>query len=143
MSDKILLIEDVYDVEPDENFQKPKLGWGGYDGVHIKTEKNDIYFLISNGQNCCEDWGYLCSESEDNYKEFIGAEYRGYNSVETDLVKSIKGDYDYASSGGTMFLNVKTNKGVLQFAVYNFHNGYYGHKVLKFINGEKIQQEYL
>lgn len=29
-----------------------------------------------------------------------------------------------------MFINVETTRGLLQFAAYNEHNGYYGHDVL-------------
>ena len=33
-------------------------------------------------------------------------------------------------AGSAMFINVETTRGLLQFAAYNEHNGYYGHDVL-------------
>ena len=33
------------------------------------------------------------------------------------------------SYGGIMFVNFVTSKGVMQFVLYNEHNGYYGHDV--------------
>lgn len=131
MTDKILLIEEVENVSPENNFEPSESWWGGYDGVHIKTEKNDIYFLINNCQNCCEDWGSL--SSNDDYEEFIGAEYLGYDNITSEKLSSQIGDVD---EGGTVFLNIKTDRGILQFAVYNKQNGYYGHTVKIIINGE-------
>ena len=30
--------------------------------------------------------------------------------------------------GGVMFVDIETDRGVLQFVAYNEHNGYYGHE---------------
>ena len=30
--------------------------------------------------------------------------------------------------GGVMFVNIETDRGVLQFVAYNQHNGYYSHE---------------
>ena len=42
-----------------------------------------------------------------------------------------------------MFLTFKTSNGTLQFAVYNDHNGYYGHQALIRINDEIVESETL
>lgn len=95
-------------------------------GYEIKTDKQSINILIDSEQSCCESWGYFASE--DDFTEFIGAELIGLKLVDDLLnVKNanlIEGDECY-----TMFVNVETSKGLLQFAVYNAHNGYYGHEV--------------
>jgi len=47
-------------------------------------------------------------------------------------------DDDKATS--TMFINIDTSEGLLQFAAYNSHNGYYGHSVCYMINNH-VEQE--
>ena len=42
------------------------------------------------------------------------------------IASNIQEDLD---AGSAMFINVETTKGLLQFAAYNEHNGYYGHGV--------------
>ena len=75
--------------------------WDTYDGYCIETDSRQLYFVISNGQCCCENWGYL--SSEDDFGSFIGSELKNVYVTET--------------------------RGLLQFAAYNEHNGYYGHGV--------------
>ena len=36
----------------------------------------------------------------------------------------------YEEEGGIQFVTFKTNKSVFQLAVYNCHNGYYGHGII-------------
>lgn len=33
----------------------------------------------------------------------------------------------FIEEGDFVFINLETNKGTLQFVLYNSHNGYYGH----------------
>ena len=47
-------------------------GGGGYDGYKVTTEEDIYVVLISNGQNCCENFGYL--SSEDDLSQFVGAD---------------------------------------------------------------------
>ena len=105
------------------------------EGVWIKIE---IY--IDNSQCCCEEIGYV--SSEDNFKNFIGAELKevyttGVNK-ETTIINFFK-NYTL-DAGDIMFLTLVTSKGILQFAVYNSHNGYYGHRAIIKID-EKIVEE--
>lgn len=102
-------------------------------GYLIKTNKRTIKFLIDDEQDCCESWGYFTSE--DNLSEFIGTELLSIKVVDdalniTELLldehtKEVAGDDDRSTS--TMFVNVNTSNGLLQFTAYNNHNGYYGH----------------
>lgn len=103
-------------------------GWGGYDGYKITTTKNTYLILIDNGQCCCESWGYICSE--DNINSFNGSEVIEVRltdkALNTHMIE--KSDY-YEEGGGIQFIDFVTDKGTLQFAVYNSHNGYYGHGI--------------
>nr|UVY65240.1 MAG: PGDYG protein [Bacteriophage sp.] len=102
--------------------------WNSYDGYCIETDSRQLYFVINNGQDCCENWGYL--SSEDDFGSFIGSELKNVYVTDTKLgtiVSNMKEDLD---AGSAMFINVETTRGLLQFAAYNEHNGYYGHDVL-------------
>ena len=90
-----------------------------------------IYLLISNDQQCCENVGSIILN--DNPQEFIGAKFLGLSRVLAGDLKSSK----YTSTEKTtVFLNVATDKGDLQFAVYNDHDGYYGHLVRAVVANE-------
>lgn len=98
-----------------------------YDGYEIKTNKQLIQILINNGQNCCEQWGYL--SSNDNLSEFEGAELKEIIQVDTSLNSKVLKDI-HLDEGEAIFINLETSNGTLQLAVYNSHNGYYGHAVI-------------
>lgn len=101
--------------------------WDTYDGYCIETDSRQLYFVINNGQDCCENWGYL--SSEDDFGSFIGSELKNVYVTDSELgiiVSNMKEDLD---AGSAMFINVETTRGLLQFAAYNEHNGYYGHEV--------------
>lgn len=112
------------------------MGCSSYDGYRIKTDKHEFYILIDNGQCCCESWGYFYLN--DNEQEFVGTELREVNLTDTALNKSKveKSNY-FEDEGGIQFVDFVTDKGVLQFAVYNAHNGYYGHPII-FAKDEQI-----
>ncbi len=105
-------------------------GCGEYDGYEVKTNIHNFLILISNGQCCCESWSYFTSEDETD-------DYIGKTLVDVELTdkalntkKVEESDY-YADEGGIQFVNFKFSDGtVLQFAVYNSHNGYYGHPII-------------
>lgn len=94
--------------------------------LRSKNCKDAIRFR-KNGQNCCENWGYL--SSEDDFGSFIGSELKNVYVTDTELgiiASNMKEDLD---AGSAMFINVETTNGLLQFVAYNEHNGYYGHEV--------------
>jgi len=93
----------------------------GRDGYLIRTTEQQIFMGISDGQCCCEQWGYLATD--DDLESFVGAEVLGIQSSDKELL-SIEGSLD---EGGSMFIDVITSKGTFQFACYNSHNGYYAH----------------
>lgn len=105
--------------------------YGEYDGYKITTDSHEFYILIENEQCCCESWGYFASE--DNFDRYIGKELKEVNLTDTALNKQKaeeNGKYGY-DAGGIQFIDfVFTNGSVLQFAVYNAHNGYYGHGIV-------------
>ena len=102
-------------------------------GYLIITDEQEIELTISAGQCCCERSGYFMSE--DNIEDYVGANLLGIELTNTALNEAkmkeeevegfITGSY---YDGGIMFVDIKTDKGVLQFVAYNQHNGYYGHE---------------
>lgn len=125
---KILNIDEVYNIELDGRYSK-------YDGFVVETEEEEIYFVIQNGQQCCENWGVYLYTVE-NLKDYIGAEYLGYSENSCDqIIKDL--EEEYVGSSETCFLNIHTSKGDIDFAVYNSHNGYYSHTVILKITNKK------
>jgi hypothetical protein len=77
--------------------------WNTYDGYCIETDSRQLYFVINNGQDCCENWGYL--SSEDDFGSFIGSELKNVYVTDTKLgtiVSNMKEDLD---AGSAMFIN--------------------------------------
>lgn len=102
-----------------------------YSGFEVVTSKQSIKLLIDNRQQCCEQWGYFWCN--DDPQSFIGAELLSVNITDDALNQAQMKVHDLDSNkkwfeGGVMFVNLKTNKGILQFVAYNEHNGYYSHR---------------
>lgn len=105
-------------------------GASDMDGYVVETDKHIFRVLIENGQSCCESWGYLTSE--DDLIQFIGNELLEVNLVDTALKQAVvdkEAEYGF-DDGGIQFVNFVTDRGVFQLAVYNAHNGYYGHDIV-------------
>lgn len=112
------------------------MGGSSYDGYRIKTDKHEFNILIDNGQCCCENWGYFYLN--DDEQEFVGSELLEVNLTDKALNKQKVEESDYYDDcGGIQFVDFATDKGILQFAVYNAHNGYYGHPII-FVKDEEI-----
>lgn len=99
------------------------------DGYRVTTDKHTFSVLIDNGQSCCENWGYFASN--DDFEPFIGAELLSVEFIDEALNKKqfdelFKYGFD---CGGAQFVDFNTSRGTLQLAVYNDHNGYYGHSI--------------
>lgn len=110
---------------------KEEDSWTHMAGFKIVTNEQEILLLIDDESSCCERWGYFWSDDE--VKNFIGAEIQKIEIVDTALDKKIlvKNNLDIDDEwfdGGVMFVNFETSKGLLQFTAYNEHNGYYGHE---------------
>ena len=129
MSEKIIRIEEV-------TF-KSKADCQEFDGYQVITDKQTIKLGISNSQSCCESWGYFMSE--DDLKEFEGAELKEITLTDVALKTEIFESKDIDFEGDLMFVNFSTDKGVLQFTAYNQHNGYYGHNAI--VISEQLNHE--
>lgn len=128
MNETILSIEDLADFEEettDTSWGKELTNTESLEGFIIKTDKQTIRFGISNQSGCCESWGHTSSEEDPS--TFVGANLFDI-SVTDEALKTVKIEDIY--EGGAVFINFATDRGILQFAVYNSHNGYYGHKVI-------------
>jgi hypothetical protein len=99
-----------------------------FDGYQIVTDHQTIQFGIDNGQSCCESWGSMITNDE--AAEFIGANLIGISITDQALNNKKIEDLEHLDCGGVMFVNFETDKGLLQFAAYNSHNGYYGHEAV-------------
>ena len=119
--EKILRIEET-------NFKTDEKGWSNYDGYQIITDQQTIKIGISDEQSCCENFG--CIITNDETKEFIGAELLGISITDTALNNKKIEELEYLDCGGAMFVNLETSEGLLQFVAYNCHNGYYGHEAV-------------
>lgn len=112
---------------------EPSTSWAeSFDGFKITTDKQVIVLGISNGQSCCEDWGYLLTE--DDPSRFVGAVLTGLSRTDENRIKQPVPENKWngeesLDEGGSVFLDIETDRGVLQFVAYNGHNGYYGHEV--------------
>ena len=131
---KILNIEEVYNIQlnckPDYEY---------FDGIKVETEDEEIYFVIDNDQQCCENWGKYLYTSEE-VKEYIGADYLGYDTETSNaMMECLKEEYIYYPSD-VCFLNIHTSKGDIDYAVYNSHNGYYSHAVILSIKNKKTNE---
>lgn len=104
-------------------------GVSDMDGYKVTTNKHTVQVLIDNGQSCCENWGYFASE--DDLSSFIGSELREVNLTDTALNTSkVEESGYYDDGGGIQFVDFVTSQGTFQLAVYNAHNGYYGHGIV-------------
>lgn len=110
------------------------------DGFTIKTDSEEVSLGIGMAQDCCEVFGYFMSQ--DDLSQFIGAELLNVEVVDNCLVTNELLPYA-CRMGDTMFVNIITNRGVLQFIAYNSHNGYYGHLAWAKRNDTVIKECYL
>lgn len=112
-------------------------------GYKITTTQDNYYLLIEDGQQCCECWGYI--SSDEDLTKYIGKKLvsidvidDGYNKV-MDILKEV-----YAEECLCVFINLRfEDMSELQFAVYNSHNGYYGHDVCFAKNKEILYEDCL
>jgi len=94
----------------------------GMDGFMVITNLQEIKLGINNNVGCCEHWGHFWCN--DQPQEFVGAHVIGVMLTNKALITE-KAPKVYESE--VLFVNIETDRGVLQFVCYNSHNGYYGH----------------
>lgn len=75
--------------------------------------------ISDDGQSCCES-RYM--RTDDSLKDLFGLTLTG---IETNTARSgnVEDDYEHHE---VVFLDIKTDKNVVQFSFHNVHNGYYG-----------------
>ena len=141
---KILSIEEVYNVgispiAPMNGAHGGRIGMSqmisslsgrqNMNGYCVTTDQHVFNVLIDNGQSCCESWG--CFISEDDSSPFIGTNLMSVDLTDVALNKNkVKESGYYSDGGGIQFVDFVTDAGVFQLAVYNSHNGYYGHGIV-------------
>jgi hypothetical protein len=103
-----------------------------YLGYKVITDNLEISIFINNSSTCCESWGIITTE--DDIKYYIGAEFLNVEAIDMDYKNHIFNNLPELHEGDYCFVNLTTTEGVLQFAFYNIHNGYYGHNVIIKIN---------
>lgn len=106
-------------------------GEGGY---KVTTTRQTITLAIDMERCCCEETGYFMSE--DDLQRFIGARLLDVTVTDTALQTVQVPD---VWEGDVLFVNLETDRGVLQFVAYNIHNGYYGHRAR--VECEQVQYE--
>lgn len=126
---KIKSIKEVYGVRI--------AAYGECEGYEVETEENTFQVLIGSGQQCCEEYGYF--ESEDDLTYFVGTNLLEVNLTDIELNKKIlEMANELSPFAGIQFVDFVTDKGTFQLAVYNSHNGYYGHSIYVTKNKEII-----
>jgi len=118
--------------------------WRSDEGYTIQTNEQVITLAIDMEPDCCEAPGYFLTE--DDTAKFIGATLLGVEITDTNrsgrVFESGYGHYDeqpdiYLDEGDVMFVDIKTDRGTLQFVAYNSHNGYYGHYA--FVKSKQVE----
>ena len=126
MNEKLLKIEEF------KNYKSSEEDWATYEGYLITTDKRTIRIMVSDRSCCCEDWGHI--SSEDNIDDFIGSNIKELKYIEEGswdetAPSRAANDIEYEDVFDCAFVNIITDKGLLQLTVYNHHNGYYGHDI--------------
>lgn len=111
---KILSIKEDTIVDKSNGYKET------YEGLIIETDKGSIKLVINDSQSCCENFGSLFFETPDVISQFIDAEILQIEDI------SIKRE-EYIDTDSETQLRITTDKGIIQYAIYNEHNGYYSH----------------
>lgn len=139
-------METILSIEPHEQGDQRGIRNAGF---KVVTTDQEILLLIDDLAACCESWGYFLTE--DDTSKFIGAALT--NVAITDTNRSTRifctspepwedvPNTVYLDDGEVLFVDLETDRGVLQFVAYTAHNGYYGHEarvISKQLGFEKI-----
>lgn len=92
----------------------------GEDSLEITFTDESVLRLWDGGQSCCEHRYMIC---DDNLDYFVGATLTDVGISQAD---SPTPEDEYGEEHEIQFLDVTTNKGLIQVATHNEHNGYYG-----------------
>lgn len=114
---KILSIKEDTIVDKSNGYKQT------YEGLIIETDKGSIKLVINDSRSCCENFGSLFFETPDDISQFIDAEILQIEDI------SIKRE-EYIDTDSETQLRITTDKGIIQYAIYNEHNGYYSHSTI-------------
>lgn len=136
MDDIILQINDTYE-ETDQDTNET------YNGILIKTSKQDIKCLLSySNDGCCEINDVLLQLPEGiTHEELVGATVSSvmwgtHDDADWSEIH-VRDEHDLQSA----VIIIETSCGLVKLVAYNEHNGYYPHDVLTVWNGHRdIQQ---
>lgn len=130
-------MEEIIQRIEEIDFKRSKDDYHTYSGYQVVTDKQTIKMGIDMQTDCCENPGYLMSE--DDLQKFIGAKLLAIELSDNEINKVERSEY---FEGGLMFVDIKTDRGVLQFKAYNDQNGYYGHEAVV-VSSQLNHEEYL
>ena len=102
-------------------------GYDDFEGFKITTDEGNLFIAISNYDRCCEQWGYFI-ECKADVEDFIGATILDNSFID------VKEEPLYCN------LSLETDRGTIDFWVYNSHNGYYTHEAVISIFGKKHKE---
>ncbi len=88
------------------------------DNLDITLDDDKILRMFDDGQSCCEHRYMTTPDNLDNYI--------GETIVDFELKNGPDAEGEYGECHDIQFLEVKTDKDVIQFSNHNEHNGYYG-----------------
>jgi hypothetical protein len=168
MSDKSLAqgLGTITSIEEKDNFETrpvgPMTGEGGgrkgisqmlgmlsghdsMEGYRVVTTEHELLILIDNQSSCCESWGHVASD--DDLASFVGSDLLEVRLTDTALNQVIIDKHGCAEygfdEGGIQFVDLVTSRGKLQLAVYNAHNGYYGHGIVVALDAKPLHEDTL
>lgn len=95
------------------------------DGFWITTTSQVIKLSMDTNTSCCENPGYFISNDDLGY--YVGARLVDVTLTDTAL-STMKLERMRIHTYECIFVNIITDRGVLQFTAYNQQNGYYGHR---------------
>jgi len=104
------------------------------------VDENNVLVGFDYGQSCCEDFGYFFSQKIPPHQtapdKEIDFDPAGWVFDTTYFEDRELGDYD-GKPAMTIFRLVKNDE-EMYLALYNLHNGYYGHGFDMEIDGKSI-----
>jgi hypothetical protein len=120
-------------------------GHTSMEGFRVETSNHELLVLIDDQASCCESWGHVHSADDTSY--YLGAELLSIRLTDTALNSTIIDRHGRAKygfdEGGIQFVDLDTSKGKLQLAVYNSHNGYYGHGIVVALDQKPLAEDTL
>lgn len=99
------------------------------EGIRLTFEDGRQLFIYDDGQSCCE---HRYMTFDDPLSELVGA---SFNDVQESFCNN-EPDDDYGDAHEMVFLNIVTDRGVVQVVNHNKHNGYYGGFSIKIDEGK-------